>query len=517
MRTKQAYFAFTASEVLKFFLPKEGEEPSAALQRLWAEACLELEDNWFLAHELYIGLQPIALESQRLSFCWERPSIRVQRHSLPAEAEALCLVMRRLPKNSFLSERMLIEPFQQEAYAFQLAKALSRFHHAPTNALGPLAGEEIFSALNLFQCRSLERLLFLEQKWLGQSKTLLLEPERAKKEHAAQLLLAEIRRLLEKFFPGKNDLFLERFMQGFVVLGHGDLRAQHIAFPAPGKTVIFGRASRDSGEQERDVLADLATLTLDLERRDLSAFARMLEEEYASRNPGALEEELYRFYLVCEGLRNVERRICAQEDSAELDPFALEVEEDLAQIRRYASGLRRPIIVAFGGVRSQAKDEVLAELLSSLPMRHLRCEGDAQEKDSLETQALLPAQLKAALKAGELVLVETELERRTQRLALGEIAKQLKTQILFVRCEFSRDEAVSWSLERNVEELPSLLHNLSHCQSQRSTFIEEGLLGRVPIELNVNLLLPAELAAEEIVEKLSRISPIPDSSLSIEN
>ena len=89
-----------------------------------------------------------------------------------------------------------------------------------------------------------------------------------------------MRRFSEAFLHGKAGLLDRRAAAGMVRDVHGDLRAEHIVVEAD-RLIVVDCVEFDDQLRRIDVAADLAFLTMDLERLGAPALAVAVERAYA--------------------------------------------------------------------------------------------------------------------------------------------------------------------------------------------------------------------------------------------
>lgn len=111
-----------------------------------------------------------------------------------------------------------------------------------------------------------------------------------------QTLVSYTREFLEK----NRGLLAGRKRHGFIREGHGDLHCQHICLRRP--PIIFDCIEFNEYFRIIDVLEDIAFLFMDLEYRGRFDLTARLFKSYFAVHPGALNDELLKFYKVCRAI-----------------------------------------------------------------------------------------------------------------------------------------------------------------------------------------------------------------------
>ena len=136
---------------------------------------------------------------------------------------------------------------------------------------------------------------------------------------------------------------------GFIIDGHGDLRAAHVVFDE--QLAILGRLEFDPRLREIDVAEDVAFLVMDLERLGDQRAAELLVQSYWEAGGELCSPELLAFYGAQRALMraNVELLRAQHPD----DEVATQARERAAELLRHSERLawraRGPIVLVIGG------------------------------------------------------------------------------------------------------------------------------------------------------------------------
>jgi hypothetical protein len=175
------------------------------------------------------------------------------------------------------------------------------------------------------------------------------------------------------FLKNNGELIRQRAKDGFIVDGHGDLRAENICLPLGQPPVLFDCIEFNDRFRVGDSALDAAYLAMDLASRDRHDLSRAFLDCYRAGSDPNVPEKLMTFYL---GYRafvkgKVAAWICAdpavgaqQREGARAQATGL---FDLAV--RYALS-REPLLIVFCGAAGSGKSTLAAELSRRLGCAH---------------------------------------------------------------------------------------------------------------------------------------------------
>jgi len=265
-----------------------------------------------------------------------------------------------------------------------------------------------------------------------------------------QLTFDALERFSRAFLHGHAALLERRAATGRVREVHGDLRAEHVLIEGD-RTSLVDCVEFDPRMRCIDVAADVAFLTMDLERLGARPLAEAAERAYVAATgddeaPALLS--FYGCYRACVRAKVAAIRI-HQLDPA--DPARAAAQEEARGLFALALHLawraRLPLAVVFCGVAGSGKSTLAAGLarLSGLP--HLSSDTVRKElagippdrrggpelyeqESTARTYAELAARARAALAAGSGAIVDATFHRTEQRAALRDAG----ACVLWVEC-----------------------------------------------------------------------------------
>jgi uncharacterized protein len=398
----------------------------------------ELRLNRRLAPEIYLDVVPVRATPCGASFGGDGAPIDY------------AVKMVRLPEERMMS-RLLEQGAVTNGQVRTLAGIVGRFHlAAPTGPeiarYGTPAAvranwEENFGIVEQFVGRTVSR---------------------------ADFLL--IRRWVEEFLDGQEDLFQRRVAEGFIREGDGDLHAGNICLTEP--PVIFDCIEFNERFRCLDTAADIAFLLMDLEYYRCGRLAPLFLAEYCAVTGDPGVRNLVPFYQV---YRAFIRGEVESIKAAEPDLSTGEREQAGESARRHfllARGLilrgRLPLTVVITcGLTGSGKSVVTSELAFQLGLESFssdvvrknlagippteRCysgyhDGIYHPDVTRKTYDRLRELADGALAAGRSVLVDASFRDPAERAAFRELATRCHARfvILLVRCP---DELVLKRLE----------------------------------------------------------------------
>ncbi len=396
------------------------------LRRRYCQA--EVELNRRLAPEVYLGVEPITREGERL------------RLGGAGEVVDWLVVMRELDQE-LLGLRVLERGELGEREVDQLVAVLAPFYRDARTG----EGIDRYGTLEAVKYNTDEN---FAQTEAGVGKLL----SRERYEH--------IRDWTGRFYRERADLFSRRLREGRIRESHGDLHLGNMFLYEP--PVIFDCIEFNERFRCGDVAVDLAFLAMDLDfrgRRDLSE--RLIDGYVAASGDATLREPLdfykcYRAYVrgkvsgftaTDPGLDDLERR--AQRNLAR-HYFGLAY--------RYAGGIGRPPLVVVYGLMGTGKTSVASYLREGFGWHMLSTDGVRKQIAGVgeQTRVYVPygeglyspemnrrtyeevgRRAENLLQGGFPVVVDGAFKRQGERLALIEAAHRAEARPLFVEtvCE----------------------------------------------------------------------------------
>jgi uncharacterized protein len=265
-----------------------------------------------------------------------------------------------------------------------------------------------------------------------------------------RLTFESVRRFSRAFVDAHESLLGHRIATGMVRDVHGDLRAGHVVIE-PGALSIVDCLEFDERMRLIDVAADLAFLTMDLERLGALSLAEVVERAYVARTGDADLHQLLPFYASYRAWVRGKVTALRIRQLGDHDPGRPELERrarDLfALALRLAWRARLPLVVVLCGVAGSGKSTLAAELsrrsgLPHISSDHVRKELAGLSADtpgspelySLEftsrTYRELAARTAAALEHSGGAVVDATFQRRDQRALLQDAG----ARTLWVEC-----------------------------------------------------------------------------------
>lgn len=150
----------------------------------------------------------------------------------------------------------------------------------------------------------------------------------------------------EVFLNVHFDRIIERFQQGFIIDGHGDLYSQNVFLPEDSEPVIFDCIEFSDHFRQLDVLSELGFFCMDLDYYGKEDLASYFLEKYNEQNPCLFNEEDYNLFNYYKLYRaNVRAKVGALkamqlEDQVKLKKQLDFVKEYLILMEKYMKALK---------------------------------------------------------------------------------------------------------------------------------------------------------------------------------
>lgn len=332
--------------------------------------------------------------------------------------------------------------------------------------------------------------------------------------------LQKVRAFQLGFLATHGELLERRVAAGRVRDGHGDLRLEHCYLDDQGGVTVLDCIEFNDRFRYGDVCADLAFLSMDLERHDRHDLAEHLLSCYAHENGdhdlyGVVDfYESYRAYvrakvssmLADDEHASAEARARARAEARAhyllamacacppLDPAALYAVGGVigtgksTTARRLARLCAAPVIEA---------DRTRKELLRVTPTTGLRdapFEGRYDAATTARTYAELLRRAEVVLRSGRPAVLDASFRARDDRRAARALAERLAVPFLFVECvaplEVCRQRLAQRALDPSV--VSDARSELLEAFAQRYERVDE-----LPPELHLRLDTTADEAAIE--------------------
>jgi aminoglycoside phosphotransferase family enzyme/predicted kinase len=362
------------------------------------------------------------------------------------------VLMQRLPEEAMLSK--LVEKGRAgDEHIDALARRLASFYrHAPRPP--PEKGFGTPAALRRDLLENFEQTASVRPE--------VLPPGRLDAIRSGQL----------SFLTLREELFERRVAEAWIVEGHGDLRAEHVAFLP--ECVVVDCIEFNERFRSIDVASDIAFLVMDLEFLKVPRLGERLVERYVASSGDAGLHELLDFYV---SYRAYVRGKVDAIKLAQGNAVASEVAMLEKRARRYFElaqahvvKFHEPLLIATGGLPGSGKstlaralaerlgapclrsDEVRKEL-AGLPPTARRAgafeEGIYAPEHSRRTYEALAERARRLLNEGASVVIDATCARRSERDRLLGVAQEAGAKAAFLECRAPR-ELLAERLERRL-------------------------------------------------------------------
>ena len=175
---------------------------------------------------------------------------------------------------------------------------------------------------------------------------------------------------LSRYVALYRDTFCERVMDGRIVEGHGDLRAEHIYLEGPPAVIDCVEFSREL--RQVDVLDELCFLAMDCERLGCHRLGEHLIGAYESACRDHPSPSLLSYY---KGYRAVVRAKVAALRASQLEFDDVRSNRDVHQYltwaEHYTNALGPPPVVVIGGLMGSGKTTLGEALSDQIAAAHL--------------------------------------------------------------------------------------------------------------------------------------------------
>ncbi len=443
--------------------------------------------NRRLAEDTYLGVESIRERDGGLEF------------GGTGEIVEWCVMMRELDPQFFLSH-LLEEGVVGTAEMDLIVEKLRNFHAAQP----PLAPGEAATAIERLRLATGGN-FEVARNWIGQA--------------LSQSCFDAITLYTAGFFERRNALLESRIRGGWIRDCHGDLHAEHIHV-APDAVRIYDCIEFNTRFRHIDIANDIAFLAMDLDRYGRPDLAYYIVERFASlMNDGGLKPlmDFYKCYRAC--VRGKVASLHSATESADETERA----ESLAQARRYfrlalryAVAGSEPCALVFMGRIASGKSALAAAfgeelgwpVLSSDPLRkgiggvapgH---RGNAAQLARLyspemtaRTYGALADEALRSVRSRHGVVLDATFSGRTQREALGEVARCEGFRLIWIEVAVSDDVA-----RQRLRDRESALAVVSDARLENFAPLNETY--EPPVEITGRLVITNEEPVGVVLRKL---------------
>jgi aminoglycoside phosphotransferase family enzyme/predicted kinase len=262
-----------------------------------------------------------------------------------------------------------------------------------------------------------------------------------------------VQRFSEAFLRS-NHALLERRAGEFVRDVHGDLRAEHILIER-GRVTMIDCVEFDDRFRCTDVAADLAFLTMDLERLGAPALAAAVERAYVARTGDAQVRVLLPFYACYRAWVRAKVTALRLRQLADGDPAtaatAARARELFALAQRFAWRARLPLVLVVCGAGASGKSTLAAALAARSGLLHISSDrirkelagvpiesrggpGIYSDEHTARTYAELAGRAAAAVSERGGAIVDATFPSAARRQVLCERLEGSGARVLWIEC-----------------------------------------------------------------------------------
>ena len=429
IETPEALIACGETLSYTFLRSTVGAE-SVSFAKRWKHACEEILGNNELAPDLYIGVRLLAWQDGELHWLSEYRGTDLRPSCPPAGADEIALISRRIPDTAKLSDYLLDGGEIRFKQIDHIIAHLTRFHKRRSKKSRQLYLDEPIASLDFFEQSTLRKI----DTFIDESANFLDPFSRA--------TVLETFGAIQHLYSQNKELLLQRAKEGLCIDGHGRLRASTITIEPlceEGAAIcISGRARPE--ERQQDVLADVASLTVDLEIMDADYLAEELERRYFLEFPCAANTQLLLMFRLAAALEIV---IESYEFAGALDmPRA---HKALAFALRSALGIpKRFALVVCGKIddESEALAQAIAELLGVICIEPRLISEELGLEHLLDNFVFdrISDRLARLLRIGRGIVAAcpcTDVDQKTQ---LHRLLRKEQIPYLLIDCQGEKDE-----------------------------------------------------------------------------
>lgn len=412
----------------------------------WQSAYNEVQLNRRLSDKIYLGLIPIFNSSSKLSL---KDCIDIENNSeAPDSAIEVAVLMRTISQKDLFANLLEQNAVSIPQHIEPLAKRIADFHKKQRRSRQSASSPDAY--FNELATLARDNISILQEHSIDYLTT------------SQQPLLQQVSQFTEQFLSLNSQLLKQRQLNGFIVDGHGDLRAEHVCF-ADNKVQIIDCIEFSDAIRTVDVLNDIAFLRMDLDFSKQTLFANSFVTSYAAHlAAGEIDQELLNFYssyramvrakvtlLHLKQLRDIQ---AANEARRKIDCY-------LSLATRYSWNITSPCLIAIGGFMGIGKStraewikgNIYGQLLSSDVIRKELFGTDVSDKTldfgqgkysedaNKKTYRELFDRAAKELDKGNPVIIDSSFVKHNHREEVFNIARRHGVPFVFIWCEL--DEA----------------------------------------------------------------------------
>ena len=423
----------------------------SSIEKRWKAAVKELSLNQRLSKGIYLGLFPVLNDVKENVIC---PIKNFDVQDIPCGLTEVAVVMQRIPEESLLSSLIEQDKVSISDHISPLSFTLSNFHKDQSaNSIHKLqqSGKEHFE---------------LFEKYANENIALVQQHSRNKLTGPTSVALDVVTSYFKESLKKHRSSIEERYEKGLVVDGHGDLRAEHVAYLGSQVQFIDCIEFNDS-LRFVDVLNDIAFLKMDLERLRRGDLSKAFLEQYQQHFPESSDSETLKLYSAYRAM--VRAKICLLAELQNRKSGLANSNQDhpcasyLGLASRYALGLSNQSVIAIGGGMGTGKSTLAeqikalsnAQLLQSdvirkelygqskadrsLPFGQGKYSSEANRKtyDTLFNKASFE------LQRGNPVILDASFSKVEYRQEITQLALKHNAKHIFVYCQLDDSETRS--------------------------------------------------------------------------
>lgn len=327
----------------------------STLERRKAACDDELRLNAPLAADVYLGIRRLTRETggARGTGADQRQAVAIDGDGPTIE---FLVEMVRLPQ-----EKMLDEILRRDALTpDDIDRVLGVLVPFYRNAERPLDPGK-YAGADAVRGNTLDNLATLDRAGM--------------KLHEHSLALARSSQL--QYIALRRKVFEERIASGHVVLGHGDLKPEHVCLTEPVR--IYDCIEFSESLRAGDVLSEIAFLAMECERFGSVAAARHLLEGYRRQAGDEFPAEHAEFYKAYRAGVRAKVELLKSPDPPNDPKTRAEIERYLQLAAYHAAGFHRPLLLTTVGISGSGKSTVGRRLAEELGAAWLRTDAVRHE------------------------------------------------------------------------------------------------------------------------------------------
>jgi len=247
-----------------------------------------------------------------------------------------------------------------------------------------------------------------------------------------------VRQQANEYLAGRSDLFDDRLACGWVREGHGDLRAANVFCLDDGPRIL-DCLDFDEAQRVGDVLLDLASLVLDLERLGAPALGELLLSAYdefsGETHPRSLADHFIAYRAAARAKLACDRRADGDVDAAD------EAREYVDIAQRHLSQSRVRMALAAGPAGS-GKTVLCDRLAAQLNWSVLSPGEERDHRSTMRTYYELLDRARVCLGRGESVVLDASWNDDGWRQVARDLATSVHSRIVEIDCTAGPDPAV---------------------------------------------------------------------------